>query len=202
MLTRLLEHVYDWLSPADDPCPGDVIFVLAGRPSRKLYGLELYRQGLAGRLLLSVGRFEIRKLAQAPWLAEIDLLGMAAATPPAQRHYFVSVEGGATGAEPISVGRFGTLSEIRALAKWLSARPHLGSLVVVSSGPHLRRVRACCRRLLPTRLRLCFVATPRDGWLERGQWWRNRRSRRVVLKELGKLPIYRLILMGAGRRAH
>lgn len=101
--------------------------------------------------------------------------------------------------ELIPRGRFGTLSEIRALGRWLESRPHIASLVVVSSGPHLRRVRACCRALLPTRLQLHFVPTPDDGWLTRSNWWRNRYSRALVVKEIGKLLVYRLVLIGAAR---
>lgn len=194
MLTRLPKRLYDWLSPADSPGQGDMIFVLAGRQSRKLYALDLYRQGAARILLISVARFEIRKFAQLPFPAEVNLLALAGGTPPASRHYFVSLEAGAARVERITRGRFGTLSEIRALAAWLGVRPDIRSLLVVSSAPHLRRVRACCRALLPARLHLIFLATPRDGSLVRETWWQDRRSRRLVLKELGKLLIYWLLL--------
>jgi DUF218 domain len=195
MLTRLFERLYDWLSPSDSAGSGDLIFALAGRQSRKLYALELFRQGVGNSLLLSVGRFEIRKFAQLSWPAEIDLVRVAAPTPAAKRHYFVSMEAGKSEVELISRGRFGTLSEIRALAGWLQSRPHIRSLVVVSSGPHLRRVRACCRALLPARLQLRFLPVPNDDWLTRSDWWRDAYSRRLVAKEVGKLFVYRLLLM-------
>jgi DUF218 domain len=201
MLTRLLERLYDWLSPTDAVGSGDLIFALAGRQSRKLYALELFRQGVGNILLLSVGRFEIRKFTQLSWPSEIDLGRVAAPTPAAMRHYFVSVESGKSEAELISRGRFGTLSEIRALAAWLQRRPHIRSLVVVSSGPHLRRVRACCRALLPEGVQLRFLATPNDGWLTRGDWWRNPYSRRLVAKEVGKLFVYRLLVMASRRES-
>ena len=196
MLTRLLERLYDWLSPSDSAESGDLIFVLAGRQSRKLYGLELFRQDVANNLLLGVGRFEIRKFAQLPWPAEIDLVRVAAGTPAPLRHYFVSMESGKSKVELISRGRFGTLSEIRALAVWLQRRPHIRSLVVVSSGPHLRRVRACCRALLPEGVQLRFLSTPDDGQLTRSEWWRDAHARKLVAKEVGKLFVYRLLLMG------
>lgn len=199
MLTRLLERLYDWLSPSDSVGSGDLIFALAGRQSRKLYALQLFRQGVGDNLLLSVGRFEIRNFAQLSWPAEIDLGRVAAATPAAMRHYFVSVESGKSEVELISRGRFGTLSEIRALAAWLQRRPHIRSLVIVSSGPHLRRVSACCRALLPERVQLRFLATPNDGRLTRGEWWRNAYARRLVMKEVGKLFVYRLLLMAEAR---
>ena len=87
MLTRLLERLYDWLSPSDATSQADLIFALAGRQSRKLYALELFQRHAASTLLLSVARFEIRKFAQLPWPADIDLLQVASGTPPALRHY-------------------------------------------------------------------------------------------------------------------
>jgi len=199
MLIQLLERLYDWLSPSDSAGCGDLIFVLAGRQSRKLYALELFRQGAGNNLLLSVGRFEIRKFAQLSWPAGIDLVRVAAGTPAALRHYFVSLEAGKSEVELISRGRFGTLSEIRALVAWLQRRPHMRSLVIVSSGPHLRRVRACCRALLPEGVQLRFLATPDDGRLTRSDWWRDAHSRKLVAKEVGKLFVYRLLLMAKAR---
>jgi len=194
MLTQPLERLYDWLSPADNPGQGDLIFVLAGRQSRKLYALELFRQGAAGTLLISVARFEIRKFAQLSVPADLDLQAIARATPPSLRHYFVSFQEDSSEVALVSRGRFGTLSEIQALARWLQARPQIRILLVVSSAPHLRRVRACCRALLPTGLKIHFVATSNDGALMRSNWWRNRHSMAVVLKEIPKLFIYKLLL--------
>jgi len=167
MLTRLLERLYDWLSPADNPGQGDVMFVLAGRQSRKLYALELFRHGAAATLLISVARFEIRKFAQLSLPADIDLQAIASATLPALRHYFVSFQKGSSEVELVSRGRFGTLSEIQALARWLQARPQISILLVVSSALHPRRVRACCRAMLLTGLKIHFVATSNDGALMR-----------------------------------
>jgi uncharacterized SAM-binding protein YcdF (DUF218 family) len=198
MLTPLLERLYDWLSPAAGPAQGDLIFVLAGRQSRRLYALELYRQGAAGGLLLSVGRFEIRKFDQLPLPAALDLKGIAGATPPALRHYFVHLQGGQATVERIECGRLGTLSEIRALAGWLRARPQVGTLLVVSSAPHLRRVRTCCRALLPPSLRLSFLAVPEGGDWTRSGWWCDRKVRALVLKELPKLALYRAALIVSG----
>ena len=52
----------DFLFQGDSPTPADVIFVLAGRHERKRHGLQLFRDGLATRLILSLGRFEVRKM--------------------------------------------------------------------------------------------------------------------------------------------
>jgi uncharacterized SAM-binding protein YcdF (DUF218 family) len=85
----------------------------------------------------------------------------------------------------------GTWSEIRALEEWLQARPEIKSVMVVSSGFHLRRLSLCCRALLPGTLSVRFVAArDPDENLASRRWWRHARMRRWVLSEIGKLMIY------------
>ncbi len=151
-----------WLSQADLPRSADLIFVLAGRVHRKEYALELFRQGLAPRLLFSVGRFEIRRFSKMPLPAPLDLLKMAQEVPPPQRHYFVSFDGQEVGVKHILPGRFGTLTEIASLGRWLDANSTIRSVLVISSAGHLRRVRMCCRSLLKTDTKFAFLAAPVD----------------------------------------
>lgn len=198
MLNRLLQFLFDWLSPSDPVCCGDLIFALAGRHSRKVFSLELLHQGIADNLLLSVGPLEIRRLRQLSWPTDINPMREVALAQPDARHYFVSLEGGSIRVEIIHRGRLGTFSEIRGLARWLEQREDIRSVIVVSSAPHLRRVRACCRTLLPARLHLRFVPTPNDDRLTRSTWWHHRRSRAMVVKEVAKLIVYGPLLIGAG----
>jgi hypothetical protein len=58
--SRPLPGLHARLSAADHARPAGLIFVRAGRISRKDYALQLFREGLAPRLLFSVTRFEIR----------------------------------------------------------------------------------------------------------------------------------------------
>jgi hypothetical protein len=195
MLQRFLEHVYDWLALSEPADSGAIIFALAGRQSRKQFALELFSRGLAPVLLLSVGRFEIRRFAQLRWPTPVDLLSIAAPLPAAQRHYFVSLESGQTTVARVERGKLGTLSEIRVLARWLQKRPAINSLLMVSSAPHLRRVRACCRALLPVGIQVHYVAVPNEEPLSRVNWWRDRHARRIVLREFPKLLGYRILLL-------
>jgi uncharacterized SAM-binding protein YcdF (DUF218 family) len=156
----LLPRLRAWLSPADAPRSADLIFVLAGRVYRKDYALELFRQGLAPRILFSVGRFEIRRFSKMALSAPLDLLKLAQEVPPPQRHYFAFLEGKQVETQHVLPRRFGTLTEIDALARWLSKRPEIGSVLIVSSGTHLRRIRMCCRSLLNANIRLAFLAAP------------------------------------------
>jgi len=165
--------------------------VLAGRECRKYFALELLRAGWAPLLLLSVGRFEIRRFSNLELPTELDLLALASTIEPRRRHYFVEIDSGTAQARRIARGRFGTLSEILAFSDWLREHSAIRSATIVSSGFHLKRVRMCCRRLLPEGTRLHFVAVPDESRYLRGHWWRDPNARKLVFSELLKIAAYR-----------
>ncbi len=144
-------------------------------------------------MLLSVGRFEIRRFASLELPAPLDLLTVASSTEPRCRHYFVTVASGAAEAQRIGVGRFGTLSEIRAFSEWLRAHRLVRSATIVSSGFHLKRIRMCCRGLVDKGTRLSFVSVPEEGRYLRAHWWRDPNSRKLLLSEFVKIAVYRLL---------
>jgi DUF218 domain len=175
--------------------------VLAGRECRKQFALTLLQQGWAPTLLLSVGRFEIRPFSSLKLPKSLDLLAVASATDPPRRHYFVRIDSQSAEAQRIAVvGRFGTWNEIRAFADWLRTHHPIRSVTVVSSGFHLKRIRMCCRRLLPEDTRLSFVAVPAEGQYLREHWWQDPSARKLVLSELMKLAVYRVVSQGSARR--
>ena len=189
----LLNRLYDWLAASDPLQPSDVIFVLAGRECRKHFALELLREGRAPTLLLSVGRFEIRRFSNLELPTKFDLLAIASTTEPRRRHYFVEIDSGSAQARRITLSRFGTLSEILAFSDWLREHSPVRSATIVSSGFHLKRIRLCCRRLVSEGTKLSFVAVPDESRYLRGHWWRDPNTRRLVLSELLKIAIYRLL---------
>jgi len=172
-----------WLARAEPPKAAELIFVLAGRQHRKSYALDLYQRGYAPRLLLSVGRFEIRRFALLPLRARVPLLETAAAIPAPERHFFVCVEGDRAAIEAVPWEKLGTLREIRALGRWLRARPEITSLLVITSGVHVRRVRWCCRALLPGRVAVAVTTAPNPA----GDTHEPRDS---IFKEFVKLIAY------------
>jgi hypothetical protein len=195
ILQKLAARLYDWLACADSVADGDLIFAVAGRESRKMFALELFSQGRAPRVLLSVARFEIRRFAKLPLPVSLDLLSIAAPIPAPARHFFVSFETAKSTVEFVKLrGRFGTLREIQAFAAWLKDRPNINSVLVVSSASHLRRVRMCCRAFLPRRLQFRMLAVPNENPLEWDQWWRHREARVMVLGEPIKLLLYSVVL--------
>jgi hypothetical protein len=184
--------IHSWLDCGGQPRRTDLIFVLAGRPARKAYALRLFEEGFAPRILLSVGRFEIRRFSLQKLPVPIDLLQMAASIDPPQRHFLVCFEDQVVRVQRIAVGRFGTLGEIEALAKWLQEHPTIQSVLIVSSGSHLRRVRICCRKLLPARLQIHLVGV--DGEKDDPDEISEKESNVWILTELLKLPLYRILL--------
>jgi len=148
-----------WLSSASSPRRADLIFVLAGRVHRKDFALELFRQALAPAILFSVGRYEIRRFSKMALPVPLDLLRLSKGIPPSQRHFFAFFQGKQAVAKHVPPGRFGTLTEIKALARWLTDHPEIRSVLVVSSASHLRRIRMCCRFLLDPQVQMAFLAS-------------------------------------------
>jgi hypothetical protein len=156
----LLSGLHNWLSPADDARPVDLLFVLAGRMSRKHYALQLFREGLAPKLLFSVARFEIRRFSKIALPVPLDLLKLAQDVPPPERHFFVLFQGSEFRVEHVPPRRFGTLTEIASLARWLNANPQIHSVALISAATHLRRIQMCCRSLLPHGVDVALLAVP------------------------------------------
>jgi hypothetical protein len=149
------------------PRSADLIFVLAGRDYRKQYGLQLFEQGLAPRILFSVSRFEIRRFSKLPLPVPFDLLQLASAVPPPQRHFFVLFERSNVQVNYVRPRCFGTLMEIEALFWWLQDHTEVRSLVLVSSDSHLPRIRLCCRFLLTGGLQINLTSPPDQPYRSR-----------------------------------
>lgn len=199
---RFLRKIYDWLAISDVPRLSDAVFVLAGRECRKVAGLKLLNEGLACRLLLSVGRFEIRRFYDLNLPVAVELAAASCFIVPAKRHFFVLFEAGQTTVDRIKLRRLGTWSEVCAFSDWLQVRRHIRSATVISSGFHLRRIRMCCRFLMPRYVELSFLDIPEAGaGLDRNQWWRYPLARRLVLSELVKLFLYWLIFHWPTRKS-
>ena len=196
---NLLIRLYRWLDLSDELGDADLVFALAGRDSRKIFAFEVFSVGRTSQLLLSVGRFEIRRFPRLVLPGQLDLLPVVASVPPEQRHLFVSMSGGTNRVELIRKGRLGTLSEIRALRSWLALRTDIKSVMIVSSASHLRRVSLCCRRLMPSGVRFQLLAEDGPGGQAReGTWWQTQKTRSVVLLEFPKLLCYWVVLKLSG----
>ena len=145
----------------DASVTADAIFVFAGRESRKGFGLQLFREGRASRLVLSVSRFEWRRFASLGLPSDGGLVDMVSKTEPSLRHFFVDVRSGSAACERIPKGPLGTWSEARALSAFVE-REGIGRLIVISHRQHLIRCLLGLRLFVPGSCTLIPVASPPD----------------------------------------
>jgi len=167
-----------WLSSADEPMPSSAIVVLGGDPSRALAAADLYRQGLAPRVLVS---------AAAPTARDrrLETAGISVPRDDELARQVLIARGVPEGA----IGIFGhnlqsTLDEARALRELFGAS---GTLLVVTSPLHVRRARIVLATELP-RERFRMIGSRYDPVPEK--WWRDRESARDVLLEVAKLAYF------------
>jgi hypothetical protein len=143
----------------------DAIFVFSGRESRKRYGVRLFQNGVAPRLILSVGRFEWRRFGELGLAGDGGLVDLVSNTEPELRHFFVDVRGSGVRCERIRKEPLGTWSEARALARFVE-REGIDELAVLSHRQHLKRCLLCLRVLLPRSVRVVPLVSPPAGSLE------------------------------------
>jgi hypothetical protein len=188
----LLRGLWDYLDIRDSPARSDLIFVLAGRPERKVYGLQLYHKGFAPRLVLSVGRFEVRPTVLLGF-QDLHLRELTSRTPAAKRHFFIDLTAESRHVVLAGLHHKGTYGELESLGYRLqSEKP--SSLILVSTSIHLRRVRWCCQRIeAMRRWNICYVPVPEEmSSIRRDHWWKRLDHWSYVNSEWTKLVGYTL----------
>ena len=188
----LFQPLRNFLAEADSPKPSDVIFVLAGLPERKVYGLQLFREGLAPRLILSVGRFEVRRIGGLGF-NDLNLRDQAARLPPEQRHFFIDIVAHSRRVTVRGEAGGGTYAELLSLGRYLESEG-TSSLLVVSTSIHLGRVRYYCRRIaLFSGTEMRYVSVPEHlSSFQRAGWWKRCDHWSYVLRECAKLGLFLL----------
>jgi hypothetical protein len=179
----------NFLFQEDPPQPSDVIFVLAGRPERKVYGLQLLHQGIAPRLILSVGRFEVRRM-DGLGFKHLNLRELTSRLPPGQRHFFIDIVGDSRRVVVRSDAGKGTYAELLSLSRYLEP-DRVNSLLLVSTSVHLGRVRHYCERIASlSDKKIRYVPVPEDlSSFRKAGWWKHRDHWTYVLSECAKLSI-------------
>jgi hypothetical protein len=173
----------------DSPQPSDVIFVLAGRPERKVYGLELFRQGITPRLILSVGRFEVRRMDHLGF-QHLNLREITSRLPPGERHFFIDIVADFQRVIVRSDAGKGTQAELMSLGRYLEP-DRVNSLLLVSTSVHLGRVRRYCERIASfSDKKIRYVPVPEDlSSFRKASWWKHLDHWSYVLSECAKLGI-------------
>ena len=189
-----LYALHDFLSPSEPPAHADAVFVFAGEMERKEYGVALWREGLAPALVLSVGRFEWRRVPMLGLPPESGLAGLVERTPPPERHFFLEVRGADAAATLRPVLRFGTAGEAASLLEEAGARGWR-SVLVVSTSFHLRRARLALERLgRGGGCRFRYVAVPQEWTAHpRDRWWARPATLPLLLAEAVKWLAYRVL---------
>jgi len=190
-----LIRLYEGLSRNDAVQPVDLIFVLAGRMERKLYGLELYDTGVAPRLVVSVGRFEVSKMSELGLEGADELIAQREKTQPDERNFFVKMDSSGRRIERARLARCSTYGEALALRRLLETEC-VRTVMVISTNVHLRRVALTFDNVFRDGIvdfRYCPVPL-RFGFLAKHYWWARKSDRRFVVKEIVKLIGYRVIL--------
>lgn len=197
--SSLLHRLYDNLTWDDTVQAADLIFVMAGRMERKQYGLDLYRAGIAPRLVLSIARFEVSKMRKLSLEGLDDLILLREKTPPDERHFFLKLSDSGSTVEKVRLVKWNTYGEALGLRKLVEEeKPR--KLMVVSTDVHLRRVRLTCREIFRgVAVELLYCAVPsRLACFTKHRWWGRRDDRKFVVKEWMKLLAYRAILLMPG----
>ena len=202
-VSALCERLRERLIRCDDLQNADLIFVLAGHRNRKIFGARLFRDGWASSLLMSTENpsYIARVLEQEVssrwqpdnhvWQSVHDASKFVL---PRSGYFFVRFDSKGWVVEPILTQWFGTLSEIKALASWLSRRPATRSLLIVSSATHSRRIRMCCERLLPRMRSFRIIAVPVDQASSDAPFPREGTGSRRLLAEWSKVLLYWFLL--------
>ncbi len=168
-----------------DPLPprADAIVILAGSvPDRTLEAADLYRAGLALRVVVTrerLPRGQAALRARGVRLPESDELTVTALRelgfPPGAivvlRRRGVSTE-----------------SEARTIARWACAH-RLRRLIVVTSRAHSRRARLILRQALGAGIALAMRPSRYDAFAA-ARWWHVRRDAKLILSEYEKLANY------------
>jgi len=170
-----------WLGASDPPIKAEAIVVLGGEPTRAIAGAELYRQGFASVVYLSVPVRVPRYVAleqdgiRWPWFEEVarTLLRNRGVPDDAIRLLGHELQS--------------TVAEAREAARVLG--PDVGTLLVVTSPYHVHRTRLIFAENLPG-VRVLVVGSSAEPLPDR--WWTDRDAALNVSVEVAKLVFYRL----------
>lgn len=168
-----------WLPDSDVAISADAIIVLAGDSRRTLYAADLYRQGLAPRILVSRPIRGVR---------ERILKDMGIALPDAEEYErMILLHKGVPDAaiDIFGSGSISTFEEGRALRQRYSGQAP--TLLAVTSPYHVRRARMILEDALPE-ASIHVVATSYEQFPDR--WWASQDSARDLLLELTKIVFY------------
>jgi uncharacterized SAM-binding protein YcdF (DUF218 family) len=168
-----------WLQYQDQPERADYIVPLAGDWERLIKAAELYRQGLAPKIVLSNDR--IRPLSR--WEDIATKLGHPRLDPLQFRLQLLEhFEVPQNAIESFGHGHISTVEEAEAFKQFLGDRT--GTIILVTSPYQARRAKMIFERLIP-RVRWIILWPSEERLSER--WWIDQDSALIAVSETAKL---------------
>ena len=171
-----------WLIHEDALAPVDVIVVLSGSmPTRAERAATIYRMGSAPEVWVSrpespgddLANVGVHYIGEEEYNREILI---HEGVPESAIHIFP---------DPV----IDTEQEVQEVARLMRQR-HKSTVIIVTSPPHTRRVRALWRRIVGENPRLIVRAAWEDSF-DSSHWWRNTRDTFSVVREmLGLLNVW------------
>ena len=176
-----LSYVAEWLSVSDPAQKADAVLVLAGNFGRPFQAADLYREGYAGKVYVSVP-------ARSDDYRLLDEAGIAYPREEAVAREILLTKGvPADAIQYFGTDSVSTAAEARAAqALFSKGAPRL---LIVTSPYHLRRTRMTFSDALPN-ADIRVIATSYDPFPM--AWWKDQGAARNVLLELAKITFYKL----------
>jgi uncharacterized SAM-binding protein YcdF (DUF218 family) len=171
----------------EKPLPGDVIVVLGGgEPGRAAEAAELFKAGLAPRVLITTEASEEEYQ---------EFLRRGITLVRSHENYVRVLRGMGVPADSIiqsETPSSSSIDEIRNIRE-LSEMNNWKSIIIVTSNYHTRRSRLAARYVLEPDIRFSVIAA-RSGGLEPDSWWTRGDQARTFLIEFQKLVAYTLYI--------
>ncbi|MFQ5457515.1 MAG: YdcF family protein [Myxococcota bacterium] len=180
---RWLPFVSGFLVTEDPLGPADVIVVLSGSiPDRPRYAAELYRRGIAPRLLCASAMVPDYFKVVGPPMTHAELSAAVLRKQAVPARDIIVVNKSSSTFEELIVAR-----DLMLARGWKRA-------VLVSSPYHLRRIRLTWNHLTrKTPLEAILRATPYAGF-HQDAWWRHEDDLLSVQNEYAKILYYEFFL--------
>lgn len=172
----ILLGIGNFLIVKDNLQPADLIHVLGGDVDRIEYGLQLYKQGYAPKILFTGGRIEI-PLVNTTYSRLSKEYAVAKGVRP---EALLPLESHATS----------TYEEALELKQFLESGAPIRSIIIVSSPYHSRRARWAFKKVLDDRVVLRCTPVPFEMARNKRRWWTDEESLRIVVEEYLKIPFY------------
>ncbi len=178
-----------WLVKDDMPAHADAMVILMGNfPEKVLQATDLFRRGIAGSVIIveeSMGAYRALEERGVTVTGKTEQARDALVTMGVPGENITILPGDARS----------TLTEAMVVRDYLSTRPDLDTLILVSSPPHMRRASMIFRKATAGSEWPVYVTCSPSAWSDfnAGRWWREKEDIQDVLSEFLKIVSFRII---------